>query len=499
MKHKYSKSLMILFLLAATNTGVCQDNPKEKSAAEILLSQLSGTDATGKQEVLKSALSEDGQQIRAVIVYIKDRSQVAGDREEKKLILQRDASARSAIFGLVMLAAAPGNKTQSTQLAKILVSVTGNTHGEGVDRFLTRMLGDLGNPIGVVPMLEAVISDQNWSDESIRSLGSIPGLAAQQALLEILQKGPGRWKPAAATSLAMRGEAEGVIPALLALLTEEDTAITESALDALVALGSPQAMKPAVDRLVAAPDSNKSKHADQVLELAERLEAGRYESYSINLLDALLLSKGVPENRRRSASKLRQRCASWTSIFDGKSSEGWIGQTDGYQFADGEIRCEPGNGGNIYTADEYSDFIFRFEFKLSPGSNNGVGIRAPAEGNAAFEGMEVQIIDNSAEKYATLKPYQMHGSIYGVAPAQVGHLLPVGQWNFQEIRCDGRRVTVSLNGTTILDTDLDVVSRGGTVDGVDHPGLKRKSGHIGFLGHGDAVAFRNLRVRSLSE
>ena len=112
--------------------------------------------------------------------------------------------------------------------------------------------------------------------------------------------------------------------------------------------------------------------------------------------------------------------------------------------------------------------------------------------------MEVQIIDNSAEKYATLKPYQLHGSIYGVVPALRGHLLPVGQWNYEEIRCDGRRVTVSLNGSVIVDADLDTACRVGTLDGVDHPGLKRTSGHVGFLGHGAAVAFRNLRIRSLS-
>ncbi|HIC23844.1 MAG TPA: DUF1080 domain-containing protein, partial [Planctomycetes bacterium] len=78
------------------------------------------------------------------------------------------------------------------------------------------------------------------------------------------------------------------------------------------------------------------------------------------------------------------------------------------------------------------------------------------------------------------------------------HQLPVGEWNFQEVRCEGRRVTITLNGHVIVDADLDVASRDGTLDGQAHPGLKRSSGHIGFLGHGDAVAFRNLRVRSLS-
>lgn len=498
MKLDMTMCLTTLLLLLLSMTANSQDASADENPALTLLTQLQGTDAQGKQVVLVSALAENGARIRAVLSQVKDRTQVEGDLKEKNVILQQDANARSALSGLVMLAAAPGREAQSTALAKILSAMVEETHPEGVERFLTRMLGDLGNPIGVAPMREAVSSDQDWSDESIRSIGSIPGAAAQQALIEILRNGPTRWKPAAASALALRGETDGVVPTLIQSLEEEDPATVEAALDALVGLGSPQAMKPLVDRLVAAPENNRGRVADQVLELADRMEGNRYESYSVNLINALLYSKGVPENRRTIAKKILQRCVAWKSLFDGKSSTGWIGQTDGYQFVDGEIRCEPGNGGNIYTAEEYSDFILRFEFKLSPGANNGLGLRAPAEGNAAFQGMEAQIIDNSAEKYAALKPYQLHGSIYGVIPAVRGHLLPVGQWNFQQVRCDGRRVTISLNGHVIVDADLDVASRGGTLDGADHPGLKRTSGHIGFLGHGSAVAFRNLRLRSLS-
>ncbi len=37
-------------------------------------------------------------------------------------------------------------------------------------------------------------------------------------------------------------------------------------------------------------------------------------------------------------------------------------------------------GGNLYTKDEYGNFVYRFEFQLTPGANNGVGIRTPMEG-----------------------------------------------------------------------------------------------------------------------
>ena len=157
-------------------------------------------------------------------------------------------------------------------------------------------------------------------------------------------------------------------------------------------------------------------------------------------------------------------------------------------------------GGNLFTEREYGDFVLQFEFKLTPGANNGLGIRTPSRGNPAYAGMELQILDNTAEKYKKLKPYQYHGSIYGVVPAKRGHLKPVGQWNCQEVIANGRQITVKLNGTTIVDANLDQALADGTADGkgaAGHPGLKREKGHIGFLGHGSVVEFRNLRLKKL--
>ena len=96
-----------------------------------------------------------------------------------------------------------------------------------------------------------------------------------------------------------------------------------------------------------------------------------------------------------------------------------------------------------------------------------------------------------------LKPYQYHGSVYGIAPAERGHLKPVGEWNREEVTCNGRHITVVLNGATIVDVDLDEASAGGTMDGKDHPGLERSRGHIGFLGHGALVEFRAIEIRPL--
>jgi hypothetical protein len=185
-------------------------------------------------------------------------------------------------------------------------------------------------------------------------------------------------------------------------------------------------------------------------------------------------------------------------LFNGRDLTGWVGDTVGYVAEYGKIILYPERGsGSLYTEKEFSDFILRFEFKLSSGANNGLGIRAPLKGNAAYEGMELQILDNTADIYKDLKPYQYHGSIYGVVPAKRGYQKPVGEWNYQEVIAEGTRITVILNGETIVDADISEASASGTMDGRDHPGLKKETGHIGFLGHGSKVEFRNLRIKEL--
>ena len=158
--------------------------------------------------------------------------------------------------------------------------------------------------------------------------------------------------------------------------------------------------------------------------------------------------------------------------------------------------CKPGEGGTIYTKEQYGDFVSRIEFQLPPGGNNGLAIRYPGKGDTAYEGMcELQVLDNEHPKYAKLDARQYHGSAYGMAAAQRGYLRGTNEWNFQETTVQGSKIKVELNGTVILDTDLSKATN--FMANTPHPGKDRTSGHFGLAGHSDPVAFRNIQIKKL--
>lgn len=185
-----------------------------------------------------------------------------------------------------------------------------------------------------------------------------------------------------------------------------------------------------------------------------------------------------------------------TPIFDGKTLEGWAGPVENYEVVDGAIRCKAGKGGSVYFNKEYANFVARVEFKLPPGGNNGLAIRYPGSGDPAYVGMcELQVLDDTSEKYAKLDPRQYHGSAYGIVPTNRGFLRPVGTWNIQEVTVNGSKIKVELNGNVILDTDLSKVST--YMADSPHPGKDRPTGFFGFAGHGDPVEFRNVAIKSI--
>jgi hypothetical protein len=187
----------------------------------------------------------------------------------------------------------------------------------------------------------------------------------------------------------------------------------------------------------------------------------------------------------------------FTPLFNGRDLTGWTlikGQGTGYVVRDGVIVCPEDGGGNLFTDKDYDNFVLKLDFKLTPGGNNGVGIRAPLAGDVAYSGMEIQVLDQDHEKYkGWLQPWQRTGAIYNVVPPSGNALKPVGEWNEYEITAQGPKVKIVLNGKTLVDTDLSTVKDPEILK--KHPGIQRTTGRIGFLGHGSHVEFRNIRVK----
>jgi hypothetical protein len=230
-------------------------------------------------------------------------------------------------------------------------------------------------------------------------------------------------------------------------------------------------------------------------------------AFSLSLVGTLLLAS-VAYSQEANVLSALEKDQGFELLFDGKVVSPDIWQDGksiaGYPVRNGVIVCD--KGGNLLTKKEYGNFIFRFEFKLPPGGNNGVGIRAESVyNNPSYNGMEIQILDNRSERYQSanpIQPYQYHGSIYGVVPAKQNaekndYLKPVGEWNYEEIIAIGPKIIVILNGEMIVNADISEFKTKPTIDGKAHPGLHREKGFIGFLGHNDPVEFRNIRIKSL--
>jgi len=176
------------------------------------------------------------------------------------------------------------------------------------------------------------------------------------------------------------------------------------------------------------------------------------------------------------------------SLFNGKDLTGW--KKANYLVEDGVLVCK---GGHLVTEKQFSNYIFEFDFLLPPGGNNGLGIHYPGTGNPAYSGMELQILDNTHPKYAKLKDYQYHGSLYTLQAAKRGHLKPVGEWNHEKVTINGPLVKVELNGTVILDANLDELNK----EKPKHKGAQRRSGHICFCGHGAGIKFKDITIKEL--
>lgn len=218
---------------------------------------------------------------------------------------------------------------------------------------------------------------------------------------------------------------------------------------------------------------------------------------SIQLIVILVFAANSVHAEESKASA-KEAKAGFVSLFDGKTLKGWQGATDGYAVENGLLVCKKEGGGNLFTAKEYGDFVFRVEYKMEAGGNNGVGIRAPLQGTPGFEAMEIQLLDDDFPEYRDWTDVRFNGSVYGAVAAKRGFTKKAGQWNTMEIRAKGTRIQVKVNGQKVVDADMTKVGPKRIHDH-DLNGLTREKGYIAFCGHGHRFEFRNVRIKELKK
>lgn len=195
-----------------------------------------------------------------------------------------------------------------------------------------------------------------------------------------------------------------------------------------------------------------------------------------------------------------EQAARFEPIFNGRDLQGWAGPLEALVARNETLVWQKGIRGSIvYWNHELADFKARLQFKLPPGGNNGLVIRYPGTGRAAYASMcEVQIIDDfQSPGNRPFDPRQAHGSAYGLVAAWRGYQFPIGEWNFQEVTVRGSRLSVELNGTLILDADLANIDMSAVMDKAEHPGRTRTSGFFGFAGHSDPVEFKDPAIKRM--
>jgi hypothetical protein len=185
-----------------------------------------------------------------------------------------------------------------------------------------------------------------------------------------------------------------------------------------------------------------------------------------------------------------QESQQFISLFNGNDLSGWFmpGEVPGFEVRNGIMVAKPPNGSDIFTNEEFANYIFRFEYLLSEVGNSGVLIRCNPQ-NPWGTGVEVQLL-------APWTPYRddLHctASLYGHVAVSNRPDETTGIWHEMEIKCDRNWITVSVDGkvTTVANTD--------TVESMEE---KNISGAIGFQSNhskqGEFAQFRNISVRNL--
>lgn len=329
------------------------------------------------------------------------------------------------------------------------------------------------------------------------ALENLPAKQAVKAAKAVLKSGNSGEKCAAAQVILNKLPAQEGLRELRNLLKADYRPLRNTAIATATAAYGADAVEPVLT--AAFPKLTEGAKVDVVNWLGAQLRGEQ-------LVQAQVLAPGELGEAAAHSLSLFEQAQGFVTLFDGHDLSKWHGNLQSYTVEeDGTILVTDHEGatGNLYTNKEYRNFIYRFEFCfLEEGVNNGVGIRTPEGVDAAYDGMcELQILDHDAPQYAGwLKPYQVHGSIYGIVPAKRLKHKPLGEWSYEEIVVEGDHIKVTVNGQVITDADVREFMQGApTIDGNAHPGLSNYKGFISFCGHGSGLKIRNVRIKDLGE
>lgn len=186
-------------------------------------------------------------------------------------------------------------------------------------------------------------------------------------------------------------------------------------------------------------------------------------------------------------------------LFADGTLGGWTGDLAGYSLRDGVLLASE-KAGDLVSPEEYGSFHLKFELRLSPGANSGIGVWCAKEKGAfgflTHTGFEIQLLDDTDPAFASAKPWQLHGSLYNFLAPKAKAMGPPGSWNRHEIRVEGTRLVVVVNDVTVLDEELPT---GDPAEGSRQPRIdfSTKRGHLVICGSSGPVEFRNLSIRTL--
>ncbi|WP_437206400.1 family 16 glycoside hydrolase [Planctomicrobium sp. SH664] len=197
----------------------------------------------------------------------------------------------------------------------------------------------------------------------------------------------------------------------------------------------------------------------------------------------------------------------FVSLLSPAGLAGWMvhdGRQQAWQREENVISCVGVGGGWLRTEKEYSDFVLRLDYRIQEGGNTGIGVRTPQAGDPTLSGLEIQLLDDSAPKYANLRPDQYTGSLYyHVAPRTRARLNPVGEWNSCEICCVGDDLTIVINGEVVNQIRL---SQGKAPQGTEGTAKAQPNslssrppvGYLALQSHSSRIDFRNPRIKDLT-